>query len=102
MPFKPGDPRPENAGRKKGSPNKITKTLESFFDEQGLFLPEKILSEIQEIASPSERMKVWLELLQYIYPKRKALEMSGEITNPYAHMTLEELKELGKKKLEEK
>lgn len=27
MPFKPGQPRPENAGRKAGTPNKVTRAM---------------------------------------------------------------------------
>lgn len=31
MPFKKGEPRPENAGRKKGSQNKITTDMKQFY-----------------------------------------------------------------------
>lgn len=95
-----GKPRPEGAGRKKGTPNKSTQDLFEKCRSKGIDVFEALLD--IAINSPKEdnRLHALKDLANYLYPKRKALEHSGEINNPYAGMTLEELKAIGKKKLE--
>ena len=106
----------KTGGRKKGTPNKITKDLiQTLLDhdydplkeiikivnkekptaeqlseyrsclELSGFDEEKIEEEILELCnvhlSVKEKLKVHLQLLDYIYPKRKAIENSTKIAS---------------------
>lgn len=51
MGFKKGEPRPENAGRKEGSQNKLTKTVKEVFTN--------VFSELQD--NEHVNLKVWGE-----------------------------------------
>lgn len=72
-----GTPKPPTSGRKKGTPNKVTQTMQQFFDDRGIFIPEKIIELMPEL-EPRDRIKAWLEVAQYVYPKRKAIEVTGK------------------------
>lgn len=71
--------RPEGmkktGGRKAGTPNKRTIELIERLESSGMDVPARICFLISsgELSS-KEQMESLLELLQYIYPKRKALE----------------------------
>lgn len=93
---------PRYGGRKKGSVNKVTQSIQQFFDDNGIFIPEKIIELMPEL-EPRDRMKAWLEVAQYVYPKRKAIEVTGKDGEPVkisqikpelAILTDEELKAL--------
>lgn len=97
-----GTPKPPTSGRKKGTPNKVTQSIQQFFDDNGIFIPEKIIELMPEL-EPRDRMKAWLEVAQYVYPKRKAIEVTGKDGEPVkitqikpelAILTDEELKAL--------
>lgn len=95
------NPRDHGGGRKKGTPNKSTQNLQQFLDAKGEFIPEKIISLLPKL-EPRDQIKVYLELMQYLYPKRKALEVGGPNGEPIEMVqrdaaSLEELKEKGKK-----
>lgn len=78
--FKPGHAKV--GGRKPGTPNKKTQALQEILEEGlGKGLPEKIV-EIMHTLDPKDQVKVLLELMQYIYPKRKAIEVSGADGHP--------------------
>lgn len=70
---KPGERR---GGRQKGTPNKKTQQL---LDVLGAFDP---IAELKKICADTEkedlRAQICLNLLKYIYPQRKAIEMSAE------------------------
>jgi len=71
---------PKTGGRKKGTPNAKTKELDARLETLG-FDPLKELAELVQGAndlSTTDRAEICLELLQYIYPKRKALEVTPE------------------------
>jgi hypothetical protein len=94
MGFKLGQKRPEGAGRKKGSLNKLTKTVLQIVEESGVE-PLKVLLGL--CTSPDEKIavKAASEVCQYIYPKRKAIEHSfdpkvAETAEAVAQMTKEE------------
>lgn len=96
MAWEKGKPRPEGAGRKKGTPNKATQDLQTICAEMN-FDPFRAL--ITAAKAGSE--KCLIEACSFLYPKRKALEHSGEVSNPYMEMTIDELKEIARKRLEE-
>ena len=78
--FTAGTPKPENSGRKKGTPNKKTKELMEIL---GSFNPAEKLMEIYN-STEDEQLKASIckDLLKYVYPQRKAVEMSGEVDMP--------------------
>ena len=73
-PFKKGEPRPANAGRRKGTPNKINSTMKEFFREfmeseeykqslalrilEGKAIPIEQLGLQHVIGKPAERVEV--------------------------------------------
>ena len=75
---KPGGPK--TGARKPGTPNKKTQTLIEKCEARGLDLFDAFLELIQdENADPSLRFNALKEAAQYVFPKRKAIEHSGEI-----------------------
>jgi|SRR6185437_457708 len=75
--FKPGDPRPPNSGRKKGKPNKKTEALHELLLASGLE-PVENLKRLLPTLEPEKQADVYLKLLEFIYPKRKAVEITIE------------------------
>lgn len=84
MAFKKGEPRPANAGRKKGSLNR--KTIARVADvlaEKDINPTEKILELIQKgHLEPRDEVKAWLELLSYTQAKPKPTEEGDENSGP--------------------
>lgn len=102
----------KTGGRQKGTPNKRTLLLNEKFEEMGVDLPERIEREIRRLKAierrirkkfPKEperrvpyiksRLATYLELMNYMYPKRKAIELTGQDGGPldvYLRMTPEE------------
>jgi hypothetical protein len=61
---------PKFGGRKRGAPNKSLAFLRDALDQVGLDLPSR-LTELMPLLSPDKQADVLLNLMQYIYPKRK-------------------------------
>jgi len=79
MGFKLGEARPANAGRKKGTPNKLTQSIMDVCNEMG-FDPARGMIEIAMSGeTPELQFQARKELLKYLYPQRKAVEHSGTI-----------------------
>ena len=70
MPFKPGDPKPIGSGKQKGYVSAKTKALELLLEEHRYNPVNELLKLIPELDA-RDAAKVHLELMQYIYPKRK-------------------------------
>ncbi len=81
----------KTGGREAGTPNRETKKLEQFLSEHKIFVPQKLLEVEALIESPKDKAKIWLELMEYLYPKRKAVETSVEINRPHSNLTDEAL-----------
>ena len=66
----------KTGGRKKGTPNKITL---NFIDNLNDYDPLKsLLKIVQDDNTPLDtRIKINLDLLPYIYPKRKSIDMNS-------------------------
>lgn len=91
----------KTGGRKKGALNKTTAQLIEKLDGLGIDLPKRIykcvesLEELEKTGDPMFRLQliraesdIYLELMQYVYPKRKAVELTdpnGE--NPFKSLT---------------
>jgi hypothetical protein len=73
----------KTGGRKKGSLNRATRNLVEFFEKIDFNLPEEVIKLLPEL-SPKERANLYLKLMEFIYPKRKAqeIELSGQEQNP--------------------
>jgi hypothetical protein len=65
-------------GRKAGTPNKSTQGLANYLDERGFFLPDKIIDTF-DLLTPEKRVDLLLKLMEYVYPKRKSVEIKAEI-----------------------
>lgn len=92
----------KTGGRKKGTPNiGGAGELMQKCKARNVDPFEVMLDFITFPGDPAMRFQAAKEICQYIYPKRKALEVSGEISNPYLDKPLEELKALVKAKLKE-
>lgn len=76
--FRPGTPKPPNSGRKKGSGNRLNREAMARLEELGCDpLAGMAMIAADPSASKELRGKMYAELAQYIYPKRKAIECSG-------------------------
>jgi hypothetical protein len=75
--FKPGQKRPPNAGRKKGTPNKKTRELVAVLDELNVN-PVQALIDLIPNLEEAKQADVYLKLLEYVYPKRRAIEVSAD------------------------
>jgi hypothetical protein len=99
MAWPKGKARPEDAGRKKGTPNRKTQTLLDKCEEKGID-PFAALLELSQMAEREEtRLGALKEICSYLYPKRKSLEHSG-LTDPKVVNEIEKLSDLDAEELE--
>lgn len=73
MGFKAGQPRPENAGRKKGTPNKDSQDLFAICAKHGIDVFEGMVMLAVSCLNENERFQRLKELAPYLYSKRKDL-----------------------------
>jgi len=73
MGFKVGEKRHPNAGRKAGTPNKDTLPLKAILEANKCEPVLELLKLIPDLI-PEKQADVYLKLLEYIYPRRKAIE----------------------------
>lgn len=72
---KPGTPK--TGGRQKGTPNKSTQTLLSICEEEGVDPFRAMLIAAKQITNNVDKVNAYEKICQYLYPKRKALELDG-------------------------
>lgn len=91
---------PRYGGRKKGTPNKNTAGVQKEIEDRlGKSLPLAILDTFDELAA-KDRAYIMLDLMNYFYPKRKALEHTIEVPEEVLH-ELEDIKDLSDKELDQ-
>ena len=84
MPFKKGQPRPANSGRKRGSLNRATVSANEIANSLGCN-PLEILCMFavgdwqglgyeSDVIAPELRLKAAQQACEYIFPKRKAID----------------------------
>lgn len=78
------NPREKTGGRKKGTPNKKTQLLAEILEVNDFSIPEKIIELLPSLA-PKKQADVLLDLMSYMYPKRKAVEQTSISANLHAH-----------------
>lgn len=93
--------KPKTGGRVLGTPNKKTADLHAKCEARGLD-PFDLLLDFCGEAPMEVRLSALKIICEYLYPKRKAIELSGEVNNPFMEKSLEELEVLVKEKLENK
>ncbi len=71
--------QPKSGGRQKGSPNKKTQDLFEKCENAGVDVFDSLLEYVTQPSTLELRFAALKELCQYLYPKRKALEHSGEV-----------------------
>jgi hypothetical protein len=97
------------SGRKKGTPNKKTRLLEELLEDKGLEPIQGLADSLKELEGvvtdePEEKIRVaiakaniYMELMQYIYPKRKAIQ----VQQPFDPNEERPLRELSDEELDE-
>lgn len=80
MAFKKGDPRPPNAGRKAGVPNKVTIKFRDRLEHHGVDLEAELAKAI--LAGNIEMIKALQLLLPYAQPRLKESESDSNPTTP--------------------
>jgi hypothetical protein len=75
MPFQPGNHL--SKGRPKGAINKTTAETKSFLIRISNKLGECVEEDL-ELMDPKDRVKIWLELQEYLIPKLSRTEITGE------------------------
>ena len=81
----------KTGGRKKGTPNKRTQEIQAKLETLGCDPIEGMARIATDETNPPElRLKAYSDLAPYLYPKRKAVEHSGEFSKPVSFvMTLD-------------
>lgn len=85
MTFKAGEPRPENAGRKAGEPNKRTKLIKEYCEKRGVspafFCVDVLAGDAEAVGKDviTFEDKQWAveTLLPYVEGKRKPVDSEG-------------------------
>jgi hypothetical protein len=75
--FKTGQPKPPGSGRSAGVPNRRSQVLSHLLEDAGLLIPEKIIELLPQVA-PEKQLEALLELMAFVFPKRKAVEHKVE------------------------
>jgi hypothetical protein len=76
MPFQPGHKL--SPGRTKGAKNKKTQLFEALLKEHDIEIIRDIKKEFDNL-KPVEKVYCLLKMAEFVYPKRKAIEVSGEL-----------------------
>lgn len=84
--FKKGEPRPSNAGRRKGTPNKRTERIHEVLEKHNFNVIEEMI-ELYSLTKNEEHTvstaaKLLCEIASYAYPKLKAIEHTGPDGGP--------------------
>ncbi len=94
MAFKKGEPRPQTAGRKAGTPNKRSQSLFDLCDEMD-FNPFKAMLTIAKDDTHKDSAMMLKEVAKYLYPARKAIELSATL-DPKLQEAAESLTDMSK------
>jgi hypothetical protein len=67
----------KTGGRKKGTPNRRTNQLVDQLAKLNLDIPAEIAKVLPDL-EPEARAKVLMDLMSFLFPKRKAIELSSQ------------------------
>lgn len=88
-----GKPRPEGAGRRAGTPNKRSKDAQAIADRLGcdpfeillrFAMGDHIALDLDEPVDPGIRMAAAAKAVKFLYPERKAMELSTDEQKGFA------------------
>lgn len=82
--------RSKTGGRKTGTPNKSSHLLEIELKEYGLSPVSELVKLLPKLAE-SKRADILIRLLDFIYPKRKSIELNSSDTTEQDNEHLESL-----------
>lgn len=77
-------------GRAKGTPNKKTADLMAICAKHKVEPFEAMIIAAQELEDPEKRVNAWEKVSQYLYPKRKALELDIDPESAGFRVVIEE------------
>lgn len=63
------------SGRKKGTPNKNAFNIIAALEANKIDVVKELITDLT-FMPPYQRVDIWLKLLEFIYPKRKALDLN--------------------------
>lgn len=86
---KKGEKTP-GSGRQKGTPNKSTQNLLEICEEEGIEPFRAMLRELSGLDIAKERFDALEKICQYLYPKRKAIEMDLDPENKGLRIIIED------------
>jgi len=66
---------PKTGGRKLGTPNKRSLRLNEIFNSLEFYIPSELVKLLPDL-EVKDRAQVLLKLLEYVYPKRRPIELS--------------------------
>ena len=82
MKFEKG--KPKTGGRQKGTPNKA-KSVKARLEELNFDIIQELYKEINLITEPRDRFAALVKFLEFVEPKLKSVEHSGEINGDHDH-----------------
>jgi hypothetical protein len=91
----------KTGGRQKGVPNKKTAFLCESLSSLECDVPTRIL-ELMPSLPPDRQADIWLELLQYLYPKRKPIDSNSEHSSASQQVVVNVTSEADKKSVDER
>lgn len=97
--FKPGQVKPEGSGRKPGVPNRKTRELVEALEALGIEPVQKLV-ELLPALEPKEQANIHMDLISYIYPKRKAVEVIEPEATTLSPSNAGLLEEMAKKSID--
>lgn len=79
MPFQPGHKL--SKGRKNGSPNRTTQEARLTINRAVNGILDNIQTDLKEIKKkdPVKAMELAMKLLEYVIPKQRAIDLTGEV-----------------------
>lgn len=76
--FATGQQKPVGSGRKRGTPNRRHTVLVEALEAIDFSIPERLVELLPKL-TPEKQADVLLDMMSYVFPKRKSLELSGQI-----------------------
>lgn len=81
MSWRTGETKQKTGGRAKGTPNKRTLDFESRIQELGLDPLENLCKLLPHLPD-AQQAKIYITLLDYVYPRRKSVEAPSNLDDP--------------------
>ncbi|MGZ3775201.1 MAG: hypothetical protein ACXVCY_15020 [Pseudobdellovibrionaceae bacterium] len=79
--FQLGQIKPPGSGRKKGTPNKKSQSLSEILNAHDFNVPEKLIELLPQL-SAERQADLLLDLMGYLYPKRKPMADNPQDNGP--------------------